>query len=90
MRSLCQNSSVMKNFSQSAARMVSRRGETKEAPANKEACSSPGHCPGDDHGSTEEVVLPPSMRSLPSFRRAAPPEAERRAFEQAVSGWWWL
>jgi hypothetical protein len=26
----------------------------------------------------------------PRLKRDGPPEAERRAFEDAVNGWWWL
>ena len=46
-------------------------------------CTEPGHCP-------PEQPTKPHQAKPPRLTRLIPPEAERRAFEDAVNGWWWL
>ncbi|MFM8718741.1 MAG: hypothetical protein ACKOFH_04275, partial [Chthoniobacterales bacterium] len=59
------------------------RKTAKQSPAS-EPCHEPGHCPPDDPPEKMVSVMPPRVK------RRIPPEAERRAFEDAVNGWWWL
>jgi len=52
-------------------------------PSYTAPCNESDHCPHE----------PPAHRrqALPArLQRRVPPEAERRAFEDAVSGWWWM
>ena len=54
-----------------------------ETPSETARCTEPGHCPPEPATQMRQA-MPPRLQ-----RRVAP-EAERRAFEDAVSGWWWL
>lgn len=46
-----------------------------------------------DNGKMMPPADPPEVMhraEIPRLQRRIPPEAERRAFEDAVNGWWWL
>lgn len=53
-------------------------------------CDAPGHCPPVPAAAMKEAMPPRVSHGLPSAKRPVPPAAERRAFEDAVNGWWWL
>jgi hypothetical protein len=46
-------------------------------------CTEPGHCPPETPTQSHQAISP-------RWQRRIPPEAELRAFEDAVNGWWWL
>ena len=79
---------AMKTSSQRPARTALRSAKTDKSAV--EPCTSPGHCPPDDPVAPKQVMPMRVARALPSSQRSGPPETERRAFEDAVNGWWWL
>jgi len=60
------------------------RASAAEKEPSPEPCTQPGHCPPDGAPVQPHHAIPPRQT------RRIPPEAERRAFEDAVNGWWWL
>jgi len=79
---------AMKTSSQRSTRTASRF--TKADKPAVEPCTSPGHCPPDDPVTPKQVMPMRVTHALPSSQRSGPPETDRRAFEDAVNGWWWL
>jgi len=46
-----------------------------------------------ENGDAVPPADPPKVEhraGIPRLTRRVPPEAERRAFEDAINGWWWL